>query len=303
MAREAELTRPSEPVTAEGEPLEAGPIRPGKAARAVVSDGHAVHDAIEAVLAAPGESREVARQAYEAVRDRLIADALAVMPVDRLRDLIQKKITFAPLIDAGMATVGAVLAAGAGRAQAGPRGSPQVGQADHVRRRADEGVRRGMSPAFASTRTPGPPSRPRCRCAAPLRALPVRAQGAGPEPAGQRDREPPGRGRARREPSENALHVLRAEEAPSPRCPRRAGRHPLPPSRSPRPASGWPGREAELEKAGKQQRVTRLWNDYLARPVTYNGLLIDVAELEPEREASQGFLPADIAEQVRVLPA
>ena len=60
--------------------------------------------------------------------------------------------------------------------------------------------------------------------------------------------------------------------------------------------------EAELEKAGKEQRVTRLWNDYLARPVTYNGLLIEVAELDPAREASQGFLPADIAEQVRVLP-
>ena len=60
--------------------------------------------------------------------------------------------------------------------------------------------------------------------------------------------------------------------------------------------------EAELEKAGKDQRATRLWNDYLARPVTYNGLLIEVAELDPAREASQGFLPADIAEQVRVLP-
>jgi len=59
---------------------------------------------------------------------------------------------------------------------------------------------------------------------------------------------------------------------------------------------------AELEKASKEQRVTRLWNDYLARPVTYNGLLIEVAELEQGRDASQGFLPADIAEQVRVLP-
>ena len=59
---------------------------------------------------------------------------------------------------------------------------------------------------------------------------------------------------------------------------------------------------AELEKAGREQRVARLWNDYLARPVTYNGLLIEVAELDPARDASQGFLPADIAEQVRVLP-
>ena len=77
MAHEAELTRTpeldtAEPDTAEVEPLnteplnteppEAGPLRPGKAARAVVSDGHAVHAAIEAVLAAPGESREVASE-------------------------------------------------------------------------------------------------------------------------------------------------------------------------------------------------------------------------------------------------
>jgi SNF2 family DNA or RNA helicase len=60
--------------------------------------------------------------------------------------------------------------------------------------------------------------------------------------------------------------------------------------------------EAELEKAGKDQRVSRLWNDYLTRPVTYNGLLIEVAELDSASEASQGFLPADIAERIRVLP-
>jgi microcystin degradation protein MlrC len=115
VAREAELTRTPEPVTAEGKPIEAGPLRPGKVARAVVSDGHAVHDAIEAVLAAPGESREVARRAYEAVRDRLIAEALDVMPVDRLRDLIHGKVTFAPLIDADIETVGKILATGAGQ--------------------------------------------------------------------------------------------------------------------------------------------------------------------------------------------
>ena len=114
MAHEAELTRTPEPLTAEGTPAEEpGPLRPGKAARAVVSDGRAVHDAIEAVLAAPGESREVARRAYEAVRDRLVAAALDAMPVDRLRDLAGRKVTFAPLIDAGLETVGQILATGA----------------------------------------------------------------------------------------------------------------------------------------------------------------------------------------------
>jgi hypothetical protein len=30
------------------------------------------------------------------VRERIVADALDAMPVDRLRDLIQKKVTFSP---------------------------------------------------------------------------------------------------------------------------------------------------------------------------------------------------------------
>ena len=124
MVRAAGLTRDQE--LAEDEPVEAEPLRPGAAARAVVADGRAVRDAIEAVLAAPGEAREVARQAYEAVRDRMLADALDAMPVDRLRDLIQKKVTFSPLIDAGLGTVGQVLAAGAG----------EVGRIPGVRRRS-----------------------------------------------------------------------------------------------------------------------------------------------------------------------
>src|ERR1700748_376405 len=74
VARAAELTEES--AAAEGEPIEDTPLRPGKAARGAVADGRAVADAIEAVLAAPGESREIARRAYEAVRDQLVAEAL-----------------------------------------------------------------------------------------------------------------------------------------------------------------------------------------------------------------------------------
>ena len=73
------------------------------------------------------------------------------------------------------------------------------------------------------------------------------------------------------------------------------------PSPSPGRASGWRGPRPNW-RGGNQQRAARLWNDFLARPVTYNGLLIEVAELDPTREAGQGFLPADIAERVRVLP-
>jgi SNF2 family DNA or RNA helicase len=48
--------------------------------------------------------------------------------------------------------------------------------------------------------------------------------------------------------------------------------------------------------------ATTLWNDYLARPVAYNGLLIEVAELAPDAESSQGFLPAEIARRVHDHP-
>src|ERR1700752_5403090 len=109
----AELTRDAEPAKADVRPLEAKPLRAGRAARAIVFDGRAVHDAIEAVLAAPGESREIARRAYEVVRDQLVTGELDTMPVDQLRELIRGRVTFAPVRDAGLDTVGAVLTAGA----------------------------------------------------------------------------------------------------------------------------------------------------------------------------------------------
>src|SRR6202790_5315659 len=146
VARAGELTRTSEPVTAEDKPIEAKSLRPGEAARAVVSDGRAIRDAIEAVLAAPGESREVARRAYEAVRDQIVADALDVMPVDRLRDLIRGKVTFAPLMDAGLDTVGKVLAAGEGALRRVPgvrrRAAKRImAAASQVRESTEDGIR------------------------------------------------------------------------------------------------------------------------------------------------------------------
>ena len=299
MARAAELTRES--AAAEDGPVEAKPPRPGKAARAVVSDSRAVCDAIEAVLAAPGESREVARRAYEAVRDQLVADELDAMPVDQLRDLIQKKVAFAPLIDAGFETVGQVLAAGTGA----------LGHIPHLRRRAAKRIMAAASQMRASveagTRVRIDPDARTAGQTALIAALRryERARSAlkGPDlsPLASeigRRLDPAARGASRRrmlftfsgQKKQEARDALAELDAILSSKPVATARKRL--SRA----------EAELEKAGKEQRATRLWNDYLARPVTYNGLLIDVAELDPEREASQGFLPADIAEQVRVLP-
>jgi hypothetical protein len=301
VARAAELTRTSEPAMAAGKPAEARSPRPGKAARAVIADGRAVHDAIEAVLAAPGESREVARRAYEAVRDQVVAGALDVMPVDRLRDLIRGKVTLAPLIDAGLESVGAVLAAGPEALRRTPG----------VRRKTDRRVlvaaaqmRESVCGATRVRIDPDARTAEQTVLIAALRRY-ERARSAlkGPDlsPLASeigRRLDPAARGASRgamlctlsgrkRREARDALTELGAilSSKPVTTARKRLSRA-----------------EAELEKAGKEQRVTRLWNDYLARPVTYNGLLIDVAQLDPAREASQGFLPADIVEQVRVLP-
>jgi superfamily II DNA or RNA helicase len=301
VARASELTSTSEPVTAEDKPIEAKSLRPGKTARAVVSDGRAVRDAIEAVLAAPGESREVARRAYEAVRDQMVADALDVMPVDRLRDLIRGKVTFAPLIDADLETVGQVLAAGA----------QALGRIPRVRRRTAKRIMAAASQMRESVENgtrvridPDARSPEQSALIAALRRY-ERARSAlkGPDLSplaseiGRRI-DTAARGASRRRmlftfsgrKKQEARDALTELDTILSSKPVTTARKRL--SRA----------EAELEKAGKEQRVTRLWNDYLARPVTYNGLLIEVAELDPAREASQGFLPADIAEQVRVLP-
>ena len=42
-----------------------------------------------------------------------------------------------------------------------------------------------------------------------------------------------------------------------------------------------------------------VWNDYMARPVAYNGLLVEIGGLDAEETASQGFLPREIVERVR----
>jgi superfamily II DNA or RNA helicase len=296
-----ELTRTSEPVTAEDTSIEARSLRPGQAARAVVSDGRAVHDAIEAVLAAPGESREVARRAYAAVRDQIVADALGAMPVDRLRDLIPGKVTFAPLVDAGLETVGKVLASGAEALRRIPGVRRRTARrilaaASQMRESVEDGARVRIDP---DARTPEQTA----LIAALRRYERSRSALKGPDlsPLASeigRRLDPAARAASRRRmlftfsgrKKQEARDALTELDAILSSKPVTMARKRL--SRA----------EAELEKAGKEQRVTRLWNDYLARPVTYNGLLIEVAELDPAREASQGFLPADIAEQVRVLP-
>jgi len=302
LAHTADLTSDTEPAKAGGNPLEAEPLRAGRAARAIVSDGRAVHDAIEAVLAAPEESREIARRAYEVVRDQLVAGELDTIPVDRLRDLVRgRPVTFAPIRDAGLDTVGAVLTAGAEALRRVPgvrrRTAKRItAAARQMRDSVEEGIRVRIEP---DARTPEQTA----LVAALRRYERTRSPMKGPDPrplASELGRHlgPAARGASRRRmlftfsqrKRQEAREALAELDATLSSKKVTAVRKRL--SRA----------ESQLDKAQKTQRAARLWNDYLARPVAYNGLLIEVAGLDAVREAGQGFLPADIAEQVRVFP-
>jgi superfamily II DNA or RNA helicase len=300
LARTAELTSETEHPKAEVKPP-GSKLRAGTAARAIVSDSRAVHDAIEAVVAAPEESREVARRAYNVVRDQRVTSELDTMPVDRLRDLIRGRVTFAPVSDSGLDTVGAVLTAG-------PAG---IGRIPGVRRKTAKRItaaaRQMRGSVEASTRVRIDPDARTPEQTALIAALRryerTRSVLKGPDlsPLASelgRYLDPAARGASRRrmlftfskrkrQEARDALAQLDAT----------LGTKQVTAARKRLSKAG-----SALDKAEKTPRAARLWSDYLARPVTYNGLLIEVGGLDPVNEAGQGFLPADIAERVRVFP-
>ncbi len=54
--------------------------------------------------------------------------------------------------------------------------------------------------------------------------------------------------------------------------------------------------------AGPSTDQNALWRDYRQRAVVYNGLLIEIAELEPDPAAIEGFVPSEIAAAVHRHP-
>ncbi|MBO0837173.1 MAG: hypothetical protein J2P28_16920, partial [Actinobacteria bacterium] len=266
MKSTAELTGVTEPAKTKAKPPEAKRLRPGRAARAVIKDGRAVHDAIEAVLTAPDEAREVARRAYKAVRDQLVNSELDRMPVERLRELTRGRVTFAPIRDAGIGTVGAVIAAGAqslGRSAGVRRKTARrvTAAAWQMRESVEKSIRVRIDP---DARTPEQTAliaalrryeRARSLIKGPDLADLARDLGRNLDPAARAA----SRGRmlftfseSKKQEARDALAQLDAtlgtrQAAAASKLLSRAG--------------------SELDKADKTQRAARLWSDYLARPV------------------------------------
>jgi superfamily II DNA or RNA helicase len=295
VARTAELTKDTVVTNGQGEPVHAG-----REARAVVRDGRAVREAVEAVLAAPEEAREAARRAHEAVREQLVRGELDKMPVDRLREITRGRVQLVPVQAAGLQSVGQVLSAGAAALRQAPGVEPKTAArvldaARQMRATVEENTRVRIDP---DARTPEQTA----LIAALRRYERARSLLQGPdlEPlAGELGRylDPAARGASRlrmfftfsgrkkreaRDALELLIAAMRSKEVAATR--KRIARA-----------------QAARDKRDKTPKDALLWKDYLTRPVAYNGLLLEVAELAPEEEASQGFLPADIAAKARKL--
>jgi SNF2 family DNA or RNA helicase len=273
----------------------APPVRPP---RAVVRDGRAVQEAVETMLAAPEQARQAARHAYEAVRDEIVSGELDTMPVDRLREITQGQVQLIPVKQAGLQTVGQVLTAGTGGLERIPDVDAKA--AERIIAAASQ-TRESVAERTRVRLDPDARTKAQTELLAALRHY-ERARSAmkGPDLtplAGELGRYlgPADRAASRlkmlftfsRQKREEARDALARLSATLQSREVAAARKRLD--------------QARVGKREKTPRSARLWKDYLARPVAYNGLLIEVAELAPEEEASQGFLPADIARKVREL--
>ena len=280
------------------QPVAAYPaVEPGAAARAVLGQSRALHAAITDALAAPEARRQSARRAYESVRRDVVGAELAKMPLDWIKEITQGRLRLAAIEQAGFRTVGAVAASGPHRLQAIPGVGPQtasqvVGAARQLQAAMEQETRVRFDPdartthqakllaelySYETAKSVIPPQAPDLRpLAADLDAL-LAAAG----PASSRLRMFFTRSRKKQDARDGLSRLAALIQSPF---------------------ALTTGELLQAVRRAAKPDSTWLWNDYLARPVVYNGLLIEVAGLAPGAEASQGFLPAEIAQRVRNHP-
>jgi hypothetical protein len=278
------------------------PADPGSAAaRSLIRQGEDLSAAVTAALAAPEARRQEAQRAYGTARAEAAREELARMPLDRIKDVTQGRLMLGALEKAGFGTVGSVLTAGPSALDAVPGVGPQtaaqvVAAARQIEAALDGTVTVRIDPdkrtipqasllgalhAYERAQANVPPRAPD---PAPLK-VELDAAVARARPAGSRLRmffSGAGRKQAARDALTRLHAILGSAEATEAAARLR------------------PGVPAALRAAAPDS--TTLWEDFLARPVAYNGLLIDVASLDPDQESAEGFLPAEIAERVRDQP-
>jgi len=271
-----------------------------RSSRSLVADARRLRSEISVALAVPAGRRGAARAAFEVVRDDIVRQQLDVMPLARLKETTQGRLRLGAIEAAGYRTVGAAAKAGVYGLQqldgVGPQTASRLVAAAHQIERA---MRETARVRF------DPDKRPQLqadllgalnsfdvaeRAISPVRAdITVLADdvGALTDDAGRASSRLRMlfSGPRRRDDARQSLDQLdKLMNSPAARAIRERFETAHAALTQPNPNAGW------------------LWRDYENRPVVYNGLLIDVGELAPDAEASQGFIPAEIAAKVRDQP-
>lgn len=287
------------PVASADAPLQEA-VRPGPAARDLVARSQQVRRRIAEVLAAPEARRLAARGAFEALRDDVVRQQMATMPLSRIRDTTQGRLRLGPVEQAGYRTVGAALAAGQWLLQdipgVGPHTASQVVGAarqleaavgEDVRIRFDPDARPGLQTALLGTLH----AYERSHLSVTPVADDLNRLAAGLDSVLEEAGNATGRlklffsGPRRRREAHDALNRLDAL------------------MRSAVAVTGESRLYTALAALDQVEPAgDGLWRDYEERAVAYNGLLIEIGEVPTDVEASQGFVPSEIAQRVHRYP-
>jgi SNF2-related domain/Protein of unknown function (DUF2510) len=275
-------------------------LEPGAPSRALVAQARALRTGISEALVAPAVRLRAARHAYEAVRDDVVRQQLAALPLARLRETTQGRLRLGPIEAAGYRTVGSAASAGAMKLQQIPGVGPQtasqviaaarqlnIAMTQSVRLRFDPDTRLPLQTKllaelhmYAVAREAILPIHgDLSELAADLDAVVTKAGRAVSRLrmffSGRRKREEARSALGQLEALMRSSHKIRLE-----------------------------GRLQDAFAALGQQKpdILGLWQDYEKHAVAYNGLLIEVGELAPDVDAGQGFIPAEIAQRVHHYP-
>jgi superfamily II DNA or RNA helicase len=270
---------------------------PGSAAaRSLLRQAADLSGAIGEAVQAPQARRADAQRAYASIRAEAARDELATMPLDRIKEVTRGRLMLTALEKAGFRTVGSVLTAGPSALDAVPGVGPQTAAQVVAAARQIEAALAGTVTAridpdhrtlsqarlletlhgYEEAQANLPPHAPD---PAPLKAE-LDAALTQARPAGSRLRmlfAGAGRKLAVRDGLARLVAALGSPLATDQAARLRPGTR--------RPAA--------------VPDTTALWNDFLARPVAYNGLLVDVAGLAPDEQSAQGYLPVELADRVR----
>ena len=280
-----------------GDAAMAESARPGRAARALLAEAKNLKSAAGDALLAPEKRRRRARSAFERVRSDLVRAQLEVIPISRLKEITEGRLRLGAIENAGFRTVSAVMAAGRHRLEQLPGVGPQTSvQVIAAARQLEATMERNVRVRF------DPDGRPALQtdllvalqayeavdqAVAPLRPqlteLTRRLDQALDVAALTSSRfKILFTGRTRRSEAVSALQQLESL------------------LRSAEIATIDRGLTTALMavELAAEQPASSMWGEYERRSVAFNGLLIEVGELEPDHDAAQGFIPSEIAERV-----